>query len=363
LLYPLLNTLLLILVLTLAFYMGRGRLWRPWLLIALSVIAASFGDLFYTYLDINDLYYAEHTILLSRASDWMYIADYILYGWGLAELYLIWQEVLHPRFQKRRKAPIPPHFTNMYGLLYLDGEDRVIDKEGPLWEHLSHLPQEGEHLSEALGTTSASIQEILSTLKKAHKVLPIPLHLTNREGRSLMVHLSGVAVAPGKIYEGANLLLHTFVPGHEPLTGFSEEGFEMVRFLARETGVHIPNYRQAILRYTQTLWTDLIQTIQQYLGPLTALGVLERLQAVYDDIFILSINGLELTEQAAAEPSRDALQGYCKGLLNDLLQTMQQFLSKPLSLYELYQAEQRLDTETLWIAEELGLRPYPQEGT
>ena len=354
--YPLIDTALLITALTLAVYMARSQLWRAWTLIAASVLVASLADLAYAYLDWNGLYYAETTEGISRLTDWLFLLDYILYGWGIYELYLAWRGVAERLPQVQQPPDLPLDYANVFGLLYLDANDRIIGSEGPFWQKVG-TPQENQTLAEALRLDPAQVEPLLAQLHRQHKILPTPLELRTPEGEPLMAYLSGVAVMPGTTYLGANLILRTFVPGHEPLEGLSEEGVGMVTFLARETGFKVPDYRQAMLRYTQAVWQTLMQAIAHQLGPQVAQGILERLAAAHGNVFNLNLREVAFTQQAASDPHQEQVRLACAALIEDLFRTAQQLLSEPLALYELFQAERRLEAEVLQIAKELGLRP------
>ncbi len=356
LIYPLVDTALLITSLTLAIHMARSQLWRGWALIAASVLGIGLADLAYAYLNWHHLYHAPGTQGLSRLTDWLFVLDYILYGWGLYELYLAWRRVTERLPQVQQLPERPPDFANVFGLLYLDAEDRVIGSEGPFWQLLG-VPTENQTLAEALHLDPAQVEPLLAQLRRQHKILPTPLDLPSVEGEPLRAYLSGVAVIPGTTYLGANLVLRTFVAGHDPLAGLSEEGVGMVTFLARETGFKVPDYRQAMLYYTQALWQTLMQAIAHQLGPQVAQGVLEHLSAAHSNVFHLSLQEATFTEQAAADPHEEQVRQACIALVEDLFHTAQQFLSEPLALYEVFQAERRLDPEVLQIAKEIGLRP------
>ncbi len=356
--YPLFDTALLVAVVTLTIQMRRGQLWRPWLLIALSVVAASFADLLYTYLDWNDLYYAETTGLLSRVTDWLFLLDYILYGWGMEELRRAWSGIAMQAFSALPQIERPSTFTNTVGLLYLDGQNQIIGYAGALWEQIATAPQEGRTPADLW--PAAEWQTALETLRREGKLFPLALTLPTKKGIQLTCWISGVAVVPGKTYEGANLLLRGYHPGQfDPLAGLSDESAALARFLARETGVTFADYRRAMQEYTQALWAVFLPLIAEQLGPDQARAVLRDLNQTHGDAFRLALDTIQLTEQAAAEPNIEVLRQRYLDLLDDLRRQVEHLLSKPVLFYELAQAEQRMDASLLWMAQELDLRLTP----
>ena len=360
LVYPVFDTLLLMAVLTLAIQMRRGQLWKAWLLIALSVVAAAFADLLYAYLDWNDLYYADSTILLSRATDWFFLLDYILYGWGMYKLYQAWQEIARHATPTLQPVERPHTFTNTLGLVFVNQNGEVIGYSGALWEHLSVSPQIGRPLAEIWPdeASRSGWQALLATLRHKGEVSAMPLSLPAKSGERLTCWISGVAVAPGGEYEGSNLLLRAYTPGQfDPYSGFTEEERGLVDFLARESGIAIPDYRQAMQTYAQTVWKTLLEVLARQFGPLPTQGLVQEMQAAHGEAFQLSLEQLTLTERAAAEPNFARLQEQYVSLLQDLYQRVAHLLSAPLALYEWAHAESALSTTVLWMAEEAGLRP------
>lgn len=358
-LYPIMDAALLMAVASLTLRMRRGQLWRPWMLIALSVAAASLADLLYIYLDWNDLYYTSQALWLSRLTDWLFLVDYILYGWGMVELRRAWRQMTRLGAPGPRPVQRPKTFTNALGLLYLDQEDRVIGFAGVLWEQGAHPPALEKPVREAWpeSTAQENWQVLLNTLRLEGKLFPSALSLPARDDQRMTCWISGVAIAPGGTYEGANLLLRGYQPGlFDPFLGLSPESTGLARFLARETGVTIPDYRQAMHDYVQGLWRALMLTLTQQFGPERTQEVVHEIQQAHEETFQLTPQHIRLTEPAAAEPNLEALRRLYQELLNDLQRQAARLLSPPVALHEMTKAESRMEDSLLWMAEELGLR-------
>ncbi len=233
-LYPLADTILLILVLRVLLSYQKGTYGRAWLWIAFGFLLSAIGDLVFSYASTNDLYYpAQQVNLLSTiGSDVPYNLSYLAWIVGLFLL-----RDLHKTYQlvetDVKKLQLVP---NTHLLVFTKADDTVIDCSQNYSHVFSTNRVEGKTISEVLGLSLEDERSILSEMKAENVLKEKCFRVNTVEGQKEIL-ISGILVfGPQNEYSGIMLLVRVFMQDDSLDNLLTEYQTGIVRSLLSKTG-------------------------------------------------------------------------------------------------------------------------------
>lgn len=205
LLYPIADTILLILVLRLLFSYQQGMYGRAWQWITSGFILFALGDLLFAYASTINMYYPEQQVnLISTIGvDIPYNLSYLVWIVGL---YLL-QNLLktyQPFIGDVKKLALVP---NTHLLVFTKGDDTVMDVSKNYERVFSVNMEKGKTIQEVLGISPEDADTILKD-SKANKIFKERKFLVNTRLGQEQAWISGIVIFnPQGEYSGVYLLL------------------------------------------------------------------------------------------------------------------------------------------------------------
>ena len=230
--YPLADLFLLVIIIRLIFVYGAGDYGFGWNLLTAGFILHSISNLIFSYASLEDIYYPELRVnfISAVAVDASYNLSYLLWFLGLYALRLAL--IRHKPFE----AIVQPHLVpNTSVLIFLKGNDSVLDASENIHLISGASPKKGYTLAESLAIEPAEAQAILDTIKTGKRITDRLLRVDGRAGVSPEAYLSGIATySPDGEYTGCNLVLRILVEADYTLDEkLSREQKYMVSHLRR----------------------------------------------------------------------------------------------------------------------------------
>lgn len=252
-LYPLADTVLLILVLQIFFSYEQGMYGRAWRWLTLGFISFSIGDLFFAYASTADLYYPDQQVNLisSLGSDIPYNLSYLFCMIGLIILH-----AMHKTYriiaQTGANLKLVP---DTHLLVFTKGDDTVMDVSRNFEKVFSENTVHGKTIQEVLGISNQDADTLLKEIKEDRVFKERMFYANTRSGRE-QVWVSGIAaISPQREYLGVYLLLRMLTgnSSFDILLTAEEKG--MVRSLLAKTGTEQreqEEIKQLLADYYQT---------------------------------------------------------------------------------------------------------------
>lgn len=256
LLYPIADTVLLILVLRLLFSYQQGMYGRAWQWIASGFILSALGDLLFSYANTINMYYPEQQVnLLSTIGvDVPYNLSYLVWIIGLfllQNLLKTYQTVI----EDVNKLTLVP---NTHLLVFIKGDDTVIDVSRNYERVFSINTAKGKTIHEVLGISPEDVDSILKD-SKANKILKERKFLAKTHLGQEQIWISGMVIFnPQGEYSGVYLLLRMLNKDYSLDKLLTDHEEAMVNSILSKTGTEqkekeeikqlLANYYQAMIR-------------------------------------------------------------------------------------------------------------------
>lgn len=232
--YPLADTILIILVLRLLFSYQQGMYGQAWQWVASGFILMALGDLLFAYASTINLYYPEQQVNLLSAIgvDVPYNLSYLVWVVGL----FLMQSLLktyQPVIGDVKKLELVP---NAHLLVFTKGDDTVIDVSHNYEKVFLVNVAKGKTIQEVLGISPENANKILED-SKANKILKERKFLVNTRSGQEQAWISGIVnFNPQGEYWGVYLLLRMLAKDHSIDKWLTDHDKAMANLILTKTG-------------------------------------------------------------------------------------------------------------------------------
>lgn len=361
LLYPSLDIIVLFLAMYLLIVGRKSRFNVAWTFIAIGFGATSLADLGFASASWYGLYFPEETNLLSRMIDWGYLLGYLALASG-AFSYLLAFKLIDMR--PTAPAAIPPtaEIPNTYYLIITDTQNQVIDMSNNFLvmkaaERKSLL--QGLPLSAVLGLDTKKTTDILTTIQRNGQNKEVSCQIRDPHGNDYAAKLSGIAIYDTeKRYQGANLLIQTRIPGGIPYKDLNPDEEETVKYISTRCGLPVYPYGEILRAYFSAYILLLYSLLVQHVGEPVGLALITFLS----DTAIQNRWEVKMTSESVWV-SGDYAPLKLLEILPRLLGLARYYVFRLIGVQTVSEAtnamESQMDTVTLTIAKDFGLRRIP----